>query len=142
VVTCLNCKVKIRTVINWTVISNPKPNRNRSPNPVLTARISTIQISPGNFTVQNLIVQISYGSKMVRIPLHVRKCLHIGNRTYNSSHCMSGTRRAVSNAKRREVSFFSAHKRPSPLFLYIPHKNPLLNRSMINLLSLAYAEYS
>jgi len=55
-VTCLNYTVKI-----WTVITNHNTNRNRSPNPVLTVHISTIQISPGNFTVQNLIVQISYG---------------------------------------------------------------------------------
>jgi len=60
-VTCFNFTVKIWTVINWTVITNPNPNRNRSLNPVLTVQISTIQISPGNFTVQNLIVQISYG---------------------------------------------------------------------------------
>jgi len=59
-------------------------------------------------------------------------CLDVGNRTYNSSHCMSGirragrknitsgTRRAVSNTKRREVSSFSADKRP---FSYTyPHK--------------------
>jgi len=60
-VTCRNCTVKIWTVINWTVITNRNPNRNRSPNLVLTVQISTIQISPGNFTVQNLIAQISYG---------------------------------------------------------------------------------
>jgi len=63
-VTCLNCTVKIWTVINWTVIittPNPDRNRSRSPNPVLTVQISTIQISPWNYTVQNLIVQISYG---------------------------------------------------------------------------------
>jgi len=51
--------------MNWTVITNRNPNRNpnrnRSPNPVLTVQISTIQISPGNFTVQILIVQISHG---------------------------------------------------------------------------------
>jgi len=60
-VTCLNCTVKIWTVINWTVITNRNPNHNRSPNPVLTIQLSTIQISPGNLIVQNLIVQISYG---------------------------------------------------------------------------------
>ena len=83
--------VLIWTVINWTVITNPnptpnpnlntnnnnnnntnsKPNtnpnpksnpkRNRSPNPLLTVQISSIQISLGNFTVQILTVQISYG---------------------------------------------------------------------------------
>jgi len=60
-VTCLNYTVKIWTVINWTVITNRNPNRNRSPNPVSAVQISTIQISPGNVTVQNLIVEISYG---------------------------------------------------------------------------------
>ena len=85
--------------------------------------------------------------------LDFSKCLDVGNRIYNASHCMSGTRRArrknitsgtrraVSNTKRREVSFFFAHKRPGPFFLYIPHNNRRLNRQMINLLSLAYAEY-
>ena len=49
-VTCLN----MWTVKNWTVITNPNPNR--SPNPILTVQISTVQISPGNFTVQILTV--------------------------------------------------------------------------------------
>jgi len=46
---------------------NPKSNRNKnphpngSPNPVLTVRISTVKISPGNFTVQILTIQISSG---------------------------------------------------------------------------------
>ena len=62
--------VKIWTAINWTVITNPNINPNRninpkpntnpnpyknpnpSPNPVLTVQILTVQISPGNFTVQ------------------------------------------------------------------------------------------
>ena len=73
---------------------------------------------------------------IVGIPLHVTKCLYVGNRACNSSHCMSGTwragrknitsgtQRAVSNTKRQEVSFFYAHKRCSPFFLYIPHKKP------------------
>jgi len=85
------------TVINWTVTTNPKtnlnnnnnnnnnnsksntnpnsksnpnknPKPNRSPNPVLTVQISTIQISPGNFTVQILTVQISYGYPFI-LPL-------------------------------------------------------------------------
>jgi len=30
-----------------------------------------------------------------------------------------------SNTKRQEVSLFSAHKRPSPFFLYIPPQKPL-----------------
>ena len=50
--------VNVWTVINWTVITNPNPNR--SPNPVLTVQISTVQISPVNFTVQILTVHISY----------------------------------------------------------------------------------
>jgi len=29
------------------------------------------------------------------------KCLHVGNRTHNSSRCMSGTRRTVDNSKLR-----------------------------------------
>jgi len=40
------------------------------------------------------------------------------------------------------VSFVYAHKSPSPFFCTYPTKDPLLNRQMINLLSLAYAEYS
>jgi len=58
----LICTVKIWTVIEWAVITNRNPNRNRSSSPVLTVQISTIQISPGNFSVQILIVHI------VRIP--------------------------------------------------------------------------
>jgi len=112
-VTCLNCTVKIWTVINWTVITNRNPNRNRSPNPVLTVQISTIQISPGEFHCPEFDCP-----HIVRIPLHVMKCLHVGNRAYNSSHCMSGiqragrknitsgTRRAVSYTKRREFLSF------------------------------------
>ena len=105
------------TVINWIVITDPNPNRNRSPNPVLTVQISTIQISPGEFHCPEFDCP-----HIVRIPLHIRKCLHVGNRTYNSSHCMSGiqragrknitsgTRRGVRNIKRREVSFFCPQK--------------------------------
>jgi len=88
--------VLIWTVINWKVITNPNlitnnnnnnntnskpntnpnpksnpnknPNPNRSPNQVLTVQISTIQISPGNFTVQILTVQIPYGYRFI-LPL-------------------------------------------------------------------------
>ena len=47
---------------------NPNPNSNPSPNPVLTVQISTIQISPGNFAVQILTVQISFGYHFI-LPL-------------------------------------------------------------------------
>ena len=36
-----NSIVEMWTVINWTVITNRNPNRNRSLNPVLTVHIST-----------------------------------------------------------------------------------------------------
>jgi len=68
--------VFIWTVKIWTVITNPNtnpnpnknPNPNSCPNPVLTVQISTIQISPGNFTVQILTVQISSGYSFI-LPL-------------------------------------------------------------------------
>jgi len=128
-VTCLNCTVKIWTVINWTVITNP--NRNRSPNPVLTVKISTIQISRGNFTVQNLIVHISYrypcmlGSVYTLGTRHIIPVTACQEPDVQKKNITSGTRRTVSNTKCRDVSFFSAHKRPSHFFSYIPHKKTL-----------------
>jgi len=110
-ITCLNC-----TVINWTVITN----RNVT---VALTRFWLSRFQLYRYRREFYCPEFDCRD-IVRIPLHVRKCLHIGNRTYNSSHCMSGTRRAVSNTKRREVSFFSAHKRPSPFFWYTPHKKP------------------
>ena len=62
------------------------------------------------------------GSELVNA-LYIRKCLHVGNRTYNSSHCMSGTpragrhnitsgtRRALSKIKRREGDGFTLRVR-------------------------------
>jgi len=131
-VKCLNYTVKIWTAINCTVITNRNPNHNHNPNRFWLSRFQLYRHRWG------ISLSRIWLSRYCTEPLHVRKCLHVG--IYNSSHCMSetrragrknitsGTRRAVSNTKRREVSFFSAHKRPSPFFLYIPHKNPLLNR--------------
>jgi len=107
-VTCLNCAVKIWTVINWTVISNRNPNSNRSPNLVLTFNYTDIA---GEFHCPEFDCP-----DIVGIPLHVRKCLHLGNQTHNSSHwslhvgnrragrknITSGTRRALSIIKRLE----------------------------------------
>ena len=81
-----------------------------------------------------------------------RKCLHVENQTYNSSHCTSGTRRVarknitsgtrrgVSNTKRRKVSFFSAHKRPSPFFYTCPQKNPLLGNRLYKKASIRWQD--
>ena len=81
--------VLVWTVINWTVITNPNPNpstnskpntnpnsdhnKNSHPNLVLavqllTVQISSVQISPGNFIVHMLTVQISSGYPIV-LPL-------------------------------------------------------------------------
>jgi len=101
---------------HWTVIINPNPNLNRSPNLVLTVQISTIQISPGNFTVENLIAQISYGYRCMVGSVytsgtgHNSSCCMSGTRRTGRKNITSETRRAASNTKRREVSFFSALK--------------------------------
>jgi len=110
---------KIWTVINWSVITNPNPNPNvntnskpntnpnpksnrhknpnpnSSPNPVLTVQISTVQISPGNFTVQILTVQISSGYPFI-LPLLRRQ--FVTNNTKFAPTLYTGTGQCMNHA--------------------------------------------